>query len=339
MNSAEITDYVLQLLPEAFRLPRDGMFGLGGYVTLGNEIRFGRFTVSSREELIECLDSATLHNCYLCTHSEVEQRRGIISTVFIDIDLESDLDLAKKYALRSARLIKRLLDVKPLIQFSGGKGFHILLPCEFRDLPGGAGEAKEYLRWLQERLSYGLCDKQILGDLNRLFRIPWTLNSKIVEGGLVSRRVEVIQDWSGNRADLTLLFGDFKISRVSRAIEARRIPLKVERVRGYEWVEKLLNTPIADGRKICIGLAIAPYLVKVKDLEPEEATKIIEDWLDRCDKLRRVDQRARYLATYQPRYIERKLIRGEDVPIISFEKLSEALSQVGVNLKEALTVG
>jgi len=269
----------------------------------------------------------------------VEQRRGIISTVFIDIDLESDLDLAKKYALRSARLIKRLLDVKPLIQFSGGKGFHILLPCEPRDLPGGAGEAKEYLRWLQERLSYGLCDKQILGDLNRLFRIPCTLNSKIVEGGLISRRVEVIQDWCGSRADLTLLYGDFKISQVSRAIEARRIPLKVERVRGYEWVEKLLNTPIADGRKICIGLAIAPYLVKVKDLEPEEATKIIEDWLSKCEKLRRVDQRARCLATYQPRYIERKLIRGEDVPIISFEKLSEALSQLGVNLKEALTVG
>jgi hypothetical protein len=339
MNSAEIADYILQLVGEAFRFPRDGMFGLGGYVTVGNEIKHGRFTVSSKEELIGCLESSLLHNCLLCTHSEVEQRRGIISTVFIDLDLESDLDLAKKYALKSARLIKRLLDVKPLVQFSGFKGFHILLPCEPRDLPGGAGEAKEYLRWLQERLSYGLCDKQILGDLNRLFRIPWTLNSKIVEDGVVSRRVEVIQDWCGNRADLTLLYGDFKISKVSRVIEARMSPAKTERIRGYEWIEKLLNTPIPDGRKICIGLAIAPYLVKVRDLEPEEATKIIEDWLSKCDKLRRVDQKARYLATYQPRYIERKLIRGEDVPIISFKKLSEALSQLGVNLKEALTVG
>jgi len=60
MNSAEITDYVLQLLPEAFRLPRDGMFGLGGYVTLGNEIRFGRFTVSSRIAL-RCTTATYAH--------------------------------------------------------------------------------------------------------------------------------------------------------------------------------------------------------------------------------------------------------------------------------------
>jgi Primase X len=55
------------------------------------------------------------------------------------------------------------------------------------------------------------------------------------------------------------------------------------------WIEIQLQTPYSDYRKYCIWRILVPYLINVKKLPNEEASSIIEDWLDICDQAERLD--------------------------------------------------
>ena len=57
----------------------------------------------------------------------------------------------------------------------------------------------------------------------------------------------------------------------------------------YEWIEKLLETPIEDGRKYTLWKILCPYLVNVKKLEYEKSFKILKTWLEKCNNLRELD--------------------------------------------------
>jgi hypothetical protein len=50
-----------------------------------------------------------------------------------------------------------------------------------------------------------------------------------------------------------------------------------------------LETPIRDHRKYCIWRVLTPYLLNIRKLSEQETTDIIEDWLNRCNQLRRLD--------------------------------------------------
>ncbi len=55
--------------------------------------------------------------------------------------------------------------------------------------------------------------------------------------------------------------------------------------RSSEWVERLLQNPIADGRQRVVNLILAPYLVNVKKLDVDSAYKIISDYIEKCKAL------------------------------------------------------
>ena len=55
------------------------------------------------------------------------------------------------------------------------------------------------------------------------------------------------------------------------------------------WVERLLQTPIEDNRKTCLWRILCPYLVNVKKLSIAEATIVLNEWLRKCDSLRKTD--------------------------------------------------
>ena len=57
----------------------------------------------------------------------------------------------------------------------------------------------------------------------------------------------------------------------------------------YEWIEKLLQTPIEDGRKYALWKILCPYLVNIKKLEYEESFEILKMWLEKCNNLRQLD--------------------------------------------------
>jgi len=51
------------------------------------------------------------------------------------------------------------------------------------------------------------------------------------------------------------------------------------------WIEKLLETPIPDGRKRAINLIFAPYFINILGLDEETALSKIFNWLEGCNKL------------------------------------------------------
>ena len=79
---------------------------------------------------------------------------------------------------------------------------------------------------------------------------------------------------------------------------------KTESYRGntVPWIERLLETPIDDYRKNAVNLILAPYLINVKKLSYDAAMSIINNWLSKCGKLRRLDQNYDYMVRYALKY-------------------------------------
>jgi hypothetical protein len=75
------------------------------------------------------------------------------------------------------------------------------------------------------------------------------------------------------------------------------------------WIEKLLQTPIADVRHRTVNLILAPYLVNTKGIDVEQAAKIIIEYIDRCraiDPNTKINER--YIE-YQCDYAKKKGLR------------------------------
>lgn len=51
------------------------------------------------------------------------------------------------------------------------------------------------------------------------------------------------------------------------------------------WIEKLLQTPISDGRHRAIGIILAPYLMNIKRVDETTAMQLIINWLRKCNEL------------------------------------------------------
>src|SRR5919199_3495816 len=68
------------------------------------------------------------------------------------------------------------------------------------------------------------------------------------------------------------------------------------------WIEKLLETPIDDYRKNAVSLILAPYLINIKKVSYDAASNIINCWLSKCGKLRRLDQNFDYTVRYALKY-------------------------------------
>ena len=62
----------------------------------------------------------------------------------------------------------------------------------------------------------------------------------------------------------------------------------------YEWIEKLLETPIEDGRKYALWKILCPYLVNIKKLEYEQSFEILKTWLEKCNTIRKLDFNPEY---------------------------------------------
>ena len=309
-----IAENTIALLPKKFLFPRGLMCGLRGYMLLNYELQHGRVTVHSIEELVEALTNSQLHNCFICTHSEYEMQNAILSLLFIDIDIQDNLDEARKITLRTARRVENKLDVKPLVQFSGWKGYHVLVPCISKEIPNGVNEAKDYLRWLQGYLSFGYCDAQVRGDVNRLFRLPHTSNSKINGTQIESHNVAVIQEWNGKRADLGILYGDFAISQLVKELKLKRKPKSENYTRDSVhasrttscWIESLLRHGIQDGRHRTIMYVLAPYFVRVKKASLDMALSEVSDWIAKCNAIRSVNHDIMRFTKYHLKRVEKQ---------------------------------
>jgi Primase X len=59
------------------------------------------------------------------------------------------------------------------------------------------------------------------------------------------------------------------------------------------WIELILRNPLSDHRKYVIWRIISPYLLNVRKLSLEESYCVTKEWLDKCNKLERLDFNAK----------------------------------------------
>ena len=93
--------------------------------------------------------------------------------------------------------------------------------------------------------------------------------------------------------------------------------------RRYDWIEKLLSTPIADVRHRTVNLILAPYMVNVKNLAEDEAVEKIYEYIERC---KQVDPDTRVNLSYI-RY-QCKYAKSRKSKPLSLDKARELLGDV-----------
>lgn len=287
-----------------------------------------QLVVYSRQEALARFAQANFLDCRISAYppnatvnpSATERFQGLTHAtpknlvVIIDLDRstfksEWTLGLALARALQN---IKSTLAVGPTVIWSGN-GYHIYLVL---DCPTNLENVKQlsdldnqislrFLRFTETFLSGGKSDKAhntTVSFNNCMMRIPGSINSKN------NCEVRLIQEWDGvTRPAINYLLADFcghianEKAQKLLAVTKARTKSKTNKITamakynswhgpGYiGWIEQLLQTPMTEHRKFAVWMILPQYLVNVRKMSHEQSTVIINDWLDECSKLRRLD--------------------------------------------------
>jgi hypothetical protein len=198
-------------------------------------------------------------------------------------------------------------DIQPTVIWSGS-GYHVYLVLgafvlesvdTFNNSRFGTNPSQKFLRFAEWFLSNGKCDPQhnkTISLRNCMLRVPGSINSKN------GQTVRIIQKWNGHRPSIKLLLEDFYVylcdQRLTELEEKRKSSSKVfnskdsgwlDAYDSIQWIEKLLQTPLVDHRKLAIWRILVPYLLNFRGLSPDKAQGIVREWLDGCNKIRRLD--------------------------------------------------
>ncbi|MDE1851322.1 MAG: DNA primase noncatalytic subunit PriX [Candidatus Micrarchaeota archaeon] len=77
----------------------------------------------------------------------------------------------------------------------------------------------------------------------------------------------------------------------------------------YLWIETVLQNPIGDVRHRAVNLVLAPYLVNVRGLDEESATRIIVEYIEKCKTLNPDTRVNQTYIRYQCKYAKEKKMR------------------------------
>jgi hypothetical protein len=245
--------------------------------------------------------------------------------IFVDIDIskgfesqdEAITNINKILKKTSSIIQKKLDDCKPTVLWTGN-GYHIYiilnirpleLITELAELSHKASE--EFLRFAEFIFTNKKKDSCHNPSFkSSLLRIPYTLNSKYIEPttGIYIKdpEVKIIQEFDSlaiptinneflrefrlyladkdiintkleciKRSSQINTYHSYSLAKSNR----RTIPAS------YQWIERLIQTPIADYRKHTIHLVLSPFLIVIKGLSFEESYSIIKDWIVKCNRI------------------------------------------------------
>jgi hypothetical protein len=109
----------------------------------------------------------------------------------------------------------------------------------------------------------------------------YSLSLEIIEDGLFKKRIDDIEE---------LKKQDEKHSKFHMIVSQSQDQESTNTITKIKWIEKgILEHPLLDHRKYIIWRILSPYLLNVKKLPKEEAYSIIKNWLDKCDKLEKLN--------------------------------------------------
>ena len=209
-------DYLEALLGGSI-FPRKAMPGF----QVGQKIYF------KKETLLVDFENADFQDCFIASHGEMDKELAILKVVFLDFDNPNNLVGAIQEALKVAERIKKEYNVVPHVQFSGSKGCHVILPIlpiEFETVE----DEKRFLFYFQSKLTKesSFADKQVFGDISRLIRVPFTINSKAIDMPWHGY-VKVLQEWNGNYANLEKEHQTWKVKRAIEESAAAQKPIVI----------------------------------------------------------------------------------------------------------------
>lgn len=182
-----------------------------------------------------------------------------------------------------------------------------------------------FLRFIERTLSNGKSDQHHNLSVNScMFRIPGTINSKARDRGKKDPYVTVIEGYKhvnhliaetkwqprslkerNASRPTTKLLNDFYAHLIQERIEDttdesdRRIRKMFQSLNPNNnlgnsgndmiaWVEMILQRGVEDQRKDLLFWVLAPYLITVRKLDYDKAHEILEQWLDKCNDVRRL---------------------------------------------------
>ena len=291
--------------------------------------------VYSKERALEHFIDSDFIDCRINAFPSLKEgATWIPELIFIDLDrnnfkTEKGFELALSTTLKN---IKEKLgnndDAQPTVLFTGG-GYHIYQPVNcptalenITEFSGFDRPSEQFLRFAKDSLSNGKADKQNNPSFKScLLRIPGSINSKYVN----TTKVKIIQKWNKVRPQIPREFiEEFRTYLIQKKIDEKehrqKMLMKLKRQQNnyknitnnrnyYEWIDKrILSNPFEDYRKIIVNLILAPYLVVIRKLSYEESYNIINEWLQKCNLLRKLDFNVRIvvntaLATSQKKQI------------------------------------
>ena len=271
------------------------------------------FEYFKKSDFIDCKINAFPFNT---EHTIVDfqvKNRTAASFIMIDLDLK-DIENKNKEKLDKHldETLKNLFikfneESYPTVLWTGN-GYHIYQPIkgivfekykifyDFLPYVDNKNLTTEFLRFAKKVFTNGKDDPKHLPSIKScLVRVPGTLNSKN------NQKVRIIQKWDDKSPAIQWITSDFndylikkKIDKVSKKeINNKKKEYTKEKLNRQDskiiWIEKLLQTPIEDGRKQCLWQILCPYLINIRKLTNENAINILNQWLQRYDKVKKID--------------------------------------------------
>jgi hypothetical protein len=285
--------------------------------TIFTKILGKQYTVYSKQEALARFKQSNLLDCRINAYPDYIAYSGInrqpLNFIFIDIDrcmFETDKEFWMSIK-ETCRNIEQALRGKPSVLWSGN-GVHICQPVqaivlEKEAIFGQFGQPSQtFLKFGAQFLSNHKSDTNNNPAFKScMLRIPGSYNSKYIEQNKETAEVKILQRWDRFRPKINPLLYHFYIYLADRKLREfdNMQNTHTESHHSFKgniipWIEKLLQTPIDDYRKNAIGLILAPYLINVKKLSYDTALNIINSWLSKCEKLRKLDQNFNYMVRY-----------------------------------------
>lgn len=156
------------------------------YSGLGREVFDGdRIFLNSPQAFRNYLAWARkTHNAAWVSVQPFSERNKVTSVekLFFDFDCPTDLSQAWKEASYFVKVLRESYGVEALVCFSGAKGYHVYVWLSRTDKFSTGEEAKRFYKTAQKLILKGLnfktIDPQVLGDIKRLARVPYSTHEK-----------------------------------------------------------------------------------------------------------------------------------------------------------------
>ena len=289
--------------------------------------------VFNKQEALGYFKNSRYEDCRINAYPPFTEYHGInrtpISFLMVDLDLKDfgGRGGQQEYSLKKAvnktlEKIKESIGGNPTVLWTGN-GYHIYQPVsglileeyetfyEFtkyvdKDL------TSMFIQFAEEYFTDYTSDRLHNPTVKScLLRIPGSLNSKCIPNKeQQDAEVKIIQRWDGKRPSIQLLLRDFRRwliqKRIDNIEELKEQDKKHARfqiiasqnqskaITKIKWIEKgILEHPLPDHRKYIIWRILSPYLLNIKKLPKEESYSVIKDWLDKCDKLEKLNFNAK----------------------------------------------